>query len=144
MPSVPIGTCTRSPAVPKCTVHRSESHAEVFGPVIGMASYLLIFLNEGGIRSAEEPAWGSFPPREVPVAIKRKVDRVIDVSGVLGPGPSLLTQGALRQLKAGEILEVISNDKRVEKALMELCGDDGCRLLEVLEESGLFHFVIRR
>ncbi len=78
------------------------------------------------------------------MAIKRKVDRVIDVSGVLGPGPSLLTQGALRQLKAGEILEVISNDKRVEKALMELCGDDGCRLLEVLEESGLFHFVIRR
>ncbi len=78
------------------------------------------------------------------MAIKRKVDRVIDVSGVLGPGPSLLTLGALQQLKAGEILEVISNDKGFKQALMELCGDDGCRLLEVREESGLFHFVIRR
>ncbi len=78
------------------------------------------------------------------MAIKRKVDRVIDVSGLLGPGPSLLTQGALQQLKAGEVLEVISNDRGFERALMELCDDDGCRLLEVREQFGLFHFVIRR
>ncbi len=78
------------------------------------------------------------------MATKRKVDRVIDVSGLLGPQPSLLTQGALQDLKAGEILEVISNDKGVEQAVRALCCDGGCRLLEVREESGLFHFVIRR
>jgi TusA-related sulfurtransferase len=76
--------------------------------------------------------------------MESKVDRVIDVSGLLGPGPSLLTRGALQELKAGEILEVISSDKGVEQAVMELCGDGGCRLLEVREETGLFHFVIRK
>lgn len=76
------------------------------------------------------------------MALKKKVDRIIDVSGLLCPGPDLITRKTLAAMEKGKTLEVISNDKTTGKSIPSICKRGKYRLVEVIEEDGLLHFFI--
>jgi TusA-related sulfurtransferase len=74
----------------------------------------------------------------------KKVDRVLNVAGLLSPHPSLLTAKKLEDMKAGEILEVVCSDKCVKVSIPALCRQGHYELVETREEKGLIHFIIRK
>ncbi len=76
------------------------------------------------------------------MAVKKKVDRIIDVSGLLCPGPDLITRKTLAEMEKGKTLEVISNDKTTKKSIPFICKRGKYRLVEIIEEKGLIHFLI--
>jgi TusA-related sulfurtransferase len=75
---------------------------------------------------------------------KTKVDRIIDVTGLLCPGPDLITRKTLAELEKGKILEVVSNDKTTKNSIPAMCRKMKYRLVELTEEDGLLHFVIEK
>ena len=76
------------------------------------------------------------------VVVNKKIDRIIDVSGLLSPGPDLIIRKALAEMEKGKTLEVISNDKTTRKSIPSICKRGKCRLVEIVEEGGLLHFLI--
>jgi len=76
------------------------------------------------------------------VAANKKVDRIVDVSGLLCPGPDLIIRKTLAEMEKGKTLEVISNDKTTKKSIPSICKRGKCRLVGIIEEDGLLHFLI--
>ncbi|MDX1763660.1 MAG: sulfurtransferase TusA family protein [bacterium] len=76
------------------------------------------------------------------MTVKRKVDRIIDVSGLLCPGPDLITRKTLSEMEKGKTLEVISNDKTTKKSIPLICKRTKYRLVKIIEKNGLLHFII--
>ncbi len=74
--------------------------------------------------------------------VRHKIDRIIDVTGLLSPGPDLITRKVLAEMEKGKTLEVISNDKAMKKSIPSICRKGRYRLVEIIEENGLFHYVI--
>jgi TusA-related sulfurtransferase len=74
----------------------------------------------------------------------KKIDRYLNLSGLLCPNPSLITAKKLEDMKSGEILEVVCNDKSVKVSIPALCRDRNYELVETLNEKGLIHFIIRK
>lgn len=75
---------------------------------------------------------------------REKIDRVLNVDGLLCPHPSLLTAKKLEEMKPGEILEVVCSDKCVKVSIPALCRQGNHELVETREEKGLIHFIIRK
>ncbi|MBU0480531.1 MAG: sulfurtransferase TusA family protein [Proteobacteria bacterium] len=74
----------------------------------------------------------------------KKIDRVLDLSGMLGPNPSLITRKRLGDLVRGETLEVICSERSVRKAILALCRNSLYEVIETREENGLSSFIIRK
>jgi tRNA 2-thiouridine synthesizing protein A len=79
-----------------------------------------------------------------PVAERIKIDRVLNVSGLLSPHPSLITAKKLEDMNPGEILEVVCSDKCVKVSIPALCRQGHYELVETREEKGRIHFIIRK
>ena len=73
-----------------------------------------------------------------------KIDRVLNLSGLLCPNPSLIAAKKLKDMKQGEILEVVCSGKSAKESIPALCGQGNYELLETREEKGLIHFIIRK
>jgi tRNA 2-thiouridine synthesizing protein A len=74
----------------------------------------------------------------------KKIDRYLNLSGLLCPNPSLITAKKLEDMKSGEILEVVCSDKSVKVSIPDLCRQGNYELVETLNEKGLIHFIIRK
>ncbi len=73
-----------------------------------------------------------------------KIDRVLNLSGLLCPNPTLITGNKLKDMKPGEILEVVCSDKAVKLSIPDLCRKAKYKLIETREERGLIRFIIRK
>ena len=73
-----------------------------------------------------------------------KIDRFLNLSGLLCPNPSLITAKKLEDMKSGEILEVVCSDKSVKVSIPDLCRKGDYELVETRDEKGLIHFIIRK
>ena len=71
-----------------------------------------------------------------------KIDRVLNVNGLPCPNPSLITAKKLEDMKQGETLEVICNEKCAKVSIPTLCRQENYELVETREERGLIHFII--
>ena len=75
---------------------------------------------------------------------KEKVDKVLDVKGLLCPVPTVMTSKTLKEMKKGKSLRVITNDTTTKETIPSLCSREGYKLLELKEKKGLLYFTIRR
>lgn len=73
-----------------------------------------------------------------------KVDRILNLSGLLCPKPSMITEKRLENMLPGEILEVVCSDKTVRMSIPDLCRRANYKLIETREEKGLIYFIIKR
>ncbi len=75
---------------------------------------------------------------------KNKVDKVLNVRGLLCPRPTLMVTYTLDKMNVGEILEVVSNDKCTLQSIPELCDTYRYTLLDSYEEKGLIYYVVQK
>ena len=74
----------------------------------------------------------------------KKIDRILNLSGLLCPNPNLIAAKKLENMKSGETLEVVCSDKSVKKSIPALCREGKYDLIETREVKGLVHFIIRK
>ena len=70
--------------------------------------------------------------------------RTLDTTGLNCPLPVLKARRALRNLEAGDELEVLATDPGAVKDFEAFCRATGQELLEVKEEAGVFTFNIKK
>ncbi len=74
----------------------------------------------------------------------RKNDKTLDLKGLKGSRPELITMETLENMMSGQILMVISNDRRTQQSIPLLCESKGYRLISVEETGGTLYFTIQR
>ena len=109
-----------------------------------MASSLQIYPGEWAILLRYKNGRSNYRGKEREMAEGNKIDRYLNLSGLLCPNPSLITAKKLEDMKSGETLEVVCSDKSVKLSIPDLCRKAKYKLVETREERGLIHFVIRK
>ena len=70
--------------------------------------------------------------------------RTLDATGLLCPLPVLRAQKALRDMAAGDVLEVHATDPASKTDMPAFCEEAGHTLLDARDEDGLLVYVIRK
>ncbi len=70
--------------------------------------------------------------------------RVIDATGLLCPLPVLRAQKALRDMAAGELVDVLATDTASASEFPAFCRQTGNELVETEERAGRFRFRLRK
>jgi len=80
----------------------------------------------------------------VTIAERITVTKSIDARGMACPGPLLALIGAIRQGKAGDVIEVLSSDAGSKSDIPAWVAKAKHELAEVAEDSGFVRFVVRK
>ncbi len=75
---------------------------------------------------------------------KKKIDRVLDVRGLLCPVPTVMTGKTLKEIKKGKTVRIITNDITTRQSIPSLCEQEGYEFLELIEEDGLINFIVKK
>ncbi|MBL4833279.1 MAG: sulfurtransferase TusA [Pseudomonas sp.] len=70
--------------------------------------------------------------------------RQLDTRGLMCPEPVMLLHNAVRDIAAGELLEVLASDPSTQRDIPRFCGFLGHELLEQGENDGEFRYLIRK
>ena len=73
-----------------------------------------------------------------------EVTRSIDARGMPCPGPLMSLIGAIREGQVGDTFEVLSSDEGSKSDIPAWVQKAGHDLLEVTEDSGYAHFVVKK
>lgn len=71
-------------------------------------------------------------------------DEQLDARGLLCPEPVMLLHNAVRDLGAGECLEVLATDPSTQRDIPRFCSFLGHQLLSEQEVAGEFRYLIRK
>jgi len=71
-------------------------------------------------------------------------DRQIDCTGLFCPMPIVKTREAMAQMRAGEVLEMLSDDPASEADMKSWAQITGHGLVAVEREGGVFRFLVRK
>jgi tRNA 2-thiouridine synthesizing protein A len=75
---------------------------------------------------------------------KTVIDKILDVKGLNCPVPTMMTENALKNMKQGKTLKVVTSDITTKDSIPHLCTREGYDLIEMTEDNGLLCFIIRR
>jgi len=75
---------------------------------------------------------------------KKRIDKILDVRGLLCPVPTVMTNKALKEMKKGKTLQIITNDITTKQAIPLLCVQEGYELIDLNEKDGLLYFIVTR
>ena len=73
-----------------------------------------------------------------------RIDKILDVKGLICPGPTVMTMNTLKDMDRGKILQVITDDNSTRLSIPSLCERAGYNLLELREEEGVLYYLIRK
>lgn len=73
-----------------------------------------------------------------------KADKTLDCIGLYCPMPIIKTAEKIKELKAGEVLEVVADDKGIKLDMPAWCQSTGHEFLGVEEESGEIKVYIKK
>ncbi len=73
-----------------------------------------------------------------------KADKSLDCVGLYCPMPIIKTAGVVSELKTGEVLEVVSDDKGIEEDMPAWCEATGNEFLGIEEENGVYKAYVRK
>ncbi len=72
------------------------------------------------------------------------MSQVLDAKGLLCPLPVLKARRAMKQVAAGEVLEVLATDPGAVEDFKSFCEVTGHELVASTKTDGVFHFKIRK
>ena len=75
---------------------------------------------------------------------RMKVDVKLDCFGLLCPMPIIQTAKKIKEMKIGEVLEVISSDKGIREDMPAWCRQTGQEYLGLEEEGDIIKAYIRK
>jgi len=70
--------------------------------------------------------------------------KTLDAKGLVCPLPVLRANKAIKELRGGDVLEVLVTDPGAPKDLEIFCENTGHQLLDSREEDGFFAITIRK
>jgi tRNA 2-thiouridine synthesizing protein A len=73
-----------------------------------------------------------------------KADKTLDCYGLLCPMPIIQTAKAIKSMKAGEVLEVVSTDKGITTDMPAWCRMSGQEFLGLEEEGDVIRVYVRK
>ena len=73
-----------------------------------------------------------------------KADQSLDCMGLYCPMPIVKTADKFKQLKPGEILEVVADDKGIKLDMPAWCEATGNEFLGVVEEGGEIRVYVKK
>lgn len=71
-------------------------------------------------------------------------DKTLDTSGLLCPEPVMLLHKTVREVAAGQVIEVIATDPSTRRDIPKFCHFLGHELLEETVRDDIYYFYIRR
>ena len=73
-----------------------------------------------------------------------KADQSLDCIGLYCPMPIVKTAEKIKELKQGEVLEVVADDKGIKQDMSAWCEATGHEFLEVEEEGGEIKVYVKK
>lgn len=73
-----------------------------------------------------------------------KADRILDTSGKCCPMPMVETNRAIREVSAGQILEIVATDPATRRDIPSWCARTGNELVDTAEDGTTFRYYVRR
>jgi tRNA 2-thiouridine synthesizing protein A len=73
-----------------------------------------------------------------------KADKTLDCVGLYCPMPIVKTAEKIKELKTGEVLEVVADDKGIKQDMPAWCQSTGHEFLGFEEESGEIKVYVRK
>lgn len=73
-----------------------------------------------------------------------KVDVTINTLGQLCPMPIILTSKKMKEMKIGEVLEVLSDDAGIKKDMPAWCNSTKNEYIGLLEDNGKYRVYVRK
>ena len=72
-------------------------------------------------------------------------NRQLDARGLTCPLPVLKLRKALKEMEAGQTVEMLATDAGALEDVPEFCASAGCELLETAaEDANIYRFIIRK
>jgi tRNA 2-thiouridine synthesizing protein A len=72
------------------------------------------------------------------------IARQLDLKGLSCPMPIVKTAQAVKQMEAGQVVEVLATDPGSVPDFRAWCKTTGNELIEQSEEAGAFRFLVRK
>jgi tRNA 2-thiouridine synthesizing protein A len=73
-----------------------------------------------------------------------KADVTLDCFGLLCPVPIIQTAKKIKEMKVGQVLEIVSTDEGIRADMPAWCKMSGQEFLGLEEEAGVFHVYVRK
>lgn len=73
-----------------------------------------------------------------------KADETMDCYGLLCPVPIIQTAMKIKDMKIGEVLEVVSTDEGIKEDMPAWCRQTGQEYLGLEEEDGVYKVFVRK
>jgi tRNA 2-thiouridine synthesizing protein A len=73
-----------------------------------------------------------------------KADQILDCYGLLCPMPIIQTAQKIKQMKIGEVLEILSTDKGILEDMPAWCRQTGQEFLGTEEEEEVFKAYVKK
>jgi tRNA 2-thiouridine synthesizing protein A len=73
-----------------------------------------------------------------------KADETLDCVGLYCPMPIAKTAQKMKQLKAGQVLEILADDRGIKDDMPNWCKSTGNQCLVIEETDGVFHAFVRK
>jgi tRNA 2-thiouridine synthesizing protein A len=71
-------------------------------------------------------------------------DQMLDCIGLYCPMPIYKTSQKMKELKPGEVLEVVADDKGIKKDMPAWCRTTGNECVEIEEKDGEIHVWVKK
>ena len=75
---------------------------------------------------------------------KFELQRTLDTSGLMCPEPVMLLHNAVRDVDAGDMIEVIATDPSTSRDIPKFCGFLGHELVLSEEREDKFYYYVRK
>ena len=73
-----------------------------------------------------------------------KADQTLDCMGLYCPMPIYKTAQKIKEIKPGEVLEIVADDKGINQDMPAWCRTTGNECLGIDEKDGEFHVFVRK
>lgn len=71
-------------------------------------------------------------------------DKVLDAKGLACPMPIVKTRKEMKDMKSGQVLEILATDKGAKADMTAWAKSGGHELLDIQEEGGVLKFWIKK
>jgi len=73
-----------------------------------------------------------------------KADETLDCVGLYCPLPIVHTARKIKELKTGQVLEVLSDDEGIKEDMPNWCKTTGNEFLGIQEEKGVYRVFVKK
>ena len=71
-------------------------------------------------------------------------DHILDATGLLCPEPVMLLHSRIRDIAAGETLQILATDPSTERDIPRFCSFLGHELLQQEQVDDEYHYLVRK